>query len=66
MDSETITFEVWHDPVVQAHGFPARSTYAEFCLATVVRPDSPPGPAAITARLEAAKSPVTVDLAEFG
>ena len=66
MDSETITFEVWLDPVVQAHGFSARSTYAEFCLATVVGPTALLALRAITARLEAAKNPVTVDLAEFG
>ena len=66
MDSEMITFEVWHDPVVQAHGFSARSTYAEFCLATVVGPTALLALRAITARLEAAKSPVTVDLAQFG
>ena len=65
MDSEMITFEVWHDPVVQAHGFSARSTYAEFCLATVVGPTALLALRAITARLEAAKSPITVDLAEF-
>ncbi len=65
-DDQTISFEAWHDPVVEALGFPARSNYAEFCLASVIGPTALLALRAVAARLEAARGPVSVELAEFG
>jgi hypothetical protein len=65
-NDQLISFERWSDPVVEALGFPARSNYAEFCVASVIGPTALLALRAVSARLEVARGTVIVELGEFG
>lgn len=65
-DAVTIRIEPWDDPLVERHGFPVRSAYAEFCYAGVVGPTPLLLLRRVAAMLEGAKGkPVTVDMVEL-
>jgi len=64
-DTDTIRFEAWPDPEVEAYGFHARSPYVEFCYAPLIGPTTLLTLRAVAAMVEAAGGPVTVELAEF-